>query len=388
MWETYVCEQTAGNRLDPLATPQRRWSNSLRVKGTVVMLHGYTASPQAYNNFATLLENSGYNVYSFLTVGHGRKFKDCNKQGAVCVGKGDPIEELPLSRNGYIQFVQRVNSIMKNELTVQGAQRMGPAVHIVGLSLGAALATFAMADAPGFYQRSILFAPFYGITKPDLDRQFQTFIETELPNALSLPASFLFDKGQEGLRRVVFAMTEKPSLVPASIQSKLNSENSWGEQCEVDRQKQQRSGYCSMQVKHLFGVSAMGYHAISNANKIQRTQVQFVVTERDGITRNGLIWNVARAIQASTVTACMFRLNTANCPTVNNTCGVPHSMLSPADNMGITPFGMYWERDLLQQSLDYFDGKLSQIGVTNWNGRREVCEIQSISNPNPQLVLL
>ena len=45
----------------------------------------------------------------------------------------------------------------------------------------------------------------------------------------------------------------------------------------------------------------------------------------------------------------------------NNYCGVPHSLLSHAENEIITPFNLYWENNMIANILGFFNGKSDSL---------------------------
>lgn len=161
----------------------------------------------------------------------------------------------------------------------------------------------------------------------------------------------------------------------------------WGSQCENDRFNQSRGGICSFKIKNLLAVHSMGQFSISAARQIQNARIQYVTVERDGATRNSMVFQAAQnaALKNVPVSACMFRI-TPNCLPIDNSCGVPHSMIAPADNLGVTPFNMYWESRVIQASVQFFDMVVNDTGSDAWNSDRTVCVKQNLFTPDVNLV--
>jgi hypothetical protein len=71
-----------------------------------------------------------------------------------------------LSQQGYIDFVQKVNEIVKQEKEIRDIDK----VFAAGLSLGGAAASFAVSSSGGgLYDASLLMNSFFGFTSPDAD---------------------------------------------------------------------------------------------------------------------------------------------------------------------------------------------------------------------------
>ena len=68
-------------------------------------------------------------------------------------------------------------------------------------------------------------------------------------------------------------------------------------------------------------------------------------TQKDGPTRNGIVFEVLNALESagSHVGVCMW-LRALGCQGEPNSCVVPHSSASTADNLGAVPYFLYWNQ--------------------------------------------
>ncbi len=117
-------------------------------RGAVIMFHGLSGCPQQYFALAARVAAHGYDVLLPLHPGHGLPPDENGK---------DDISRLPQAddeQNDYAEFAVRMNDIM--------AQSPGEKI-IVGFSLGGAISLNASLNAPGLYDRQLLFSPMFSI---------------------------------------------------------------------------------------------------------------------------------------------------------------------------------------------------------------------------------
>ncbi len=391
-------------------------------KGLVLLMHGYTACPESFDDLAAALQSDGYAVLNLLTVGHGKTYDLCPTP-SDCVNK-DPVYELPTNKDGYLDWVDEINKVAYAEALAMGLEDK---ISVVGLSLGSALATAAMArsssvHSPSFkYDKSVLFPPFYGVTVPNLDRAVQgcagdrdACVQSVVDAAV---AGLAGDDGNDllkGFFTSVLDLFVTESTIhggAASIQAALryalvvvsNNVDSvlgvpmralteqafgWGDQCEDDRTNLNRGGYCNFKIENLLAVHAVSEYALAEAmagRATAKTASQFVPVERDGYTRNGAVLQAAigseNAAWGDHVHMCMYRIQEGCDPDTEpgNTCGVPHSCIAPGDNLGIEPFNMYWWPGMESQTLDFLSDATKPFGTsTTWSG--DISECQQIAD--------
>ena len=113
-------------------------------KGTVVMLHGYTAGPWQYKDAAQDFFAAGYNVYVPRIPGHGFMKPDGTPTGEKMIGQAN--------RSDYDAFVDQVYESVKD---------LGGPVQLVGLSGGSNLA-LRMAERHPDIKGVVAMAPYLG----------------------------------------------------------------------------------------------------------------------------------------------------------------------------------------------------------------------------------
>lgn len=113
-------------------------------KGTVIMLHGYTAGPWQYDEAVSRFADAGYNVYAPRLPGHGLMKPDGTPTGEDMVK--------PWERERYDQFIDQV---------YREAAALGGPVQVIGLSGGGNLA-LQMAEKHPQITGVVALAPYVG----------------------------------------------------------------------------------------------------------------------------------------------------------------------------------------------------------------------------------
>ncbi|KAJ3098576.1 hypothetical protein HDU97_003921 [Phlyctochytrium planicorne] len=416
LWETHLCK-AKGNVQDG-CMPQRRFAygnkNSI-VKGVVLLFHGYTACPDAMEFLAAYLQKNGYQVYTPLNVGHGLKYGDCARPGAFCIDN-TPIDQLPTTKQGYIEFVKWAVSMVRQEVNSIPVASRDPkfTVGVAGLSLGGPLAAVAAQLGNDIFKKVILVNPFFSAAVQTLDYQVQdckaaadpagcinsfvaAFTKVDKATSAGQPAPpgtvgvstvldwwkskaqslvtsaeqnvisyLLLNKYIEMMKILSDAMVtvDSSNLLSEKI-GFLNTTYGWGAGCVANTA---RPGYCSFQVKNLVAISAFGAYALSRAPLTTSKQVSIITTERDGPVRSGIAFAAARGYApGNTASLCMY-LRGASCSNPqlisgDNICGVPHSCFSHAENVYTAPNSLYWEGDLFTNVLNTLAGNGMSVGT-------------------------
>lgn len=113
-------------------------------KGTVLMLHGYTAGPWQFAEAAERFHKAGYQVYAPRLPGHGLMKPDGMPTGEKMVAPGHEDE--------YEKFI---------DTTYADVKALGGPVHVVGLSGGGGLA-LRMAEKHPEIKGLVAMSPFVG----------------------------------------------------------------------------------------------------------------------------------------------------------------------------------------------------------------------------------
>ena len=411
LWENYVCELENGPALQKECRPRYILSEEQPPRGLIVAFHGYTACPDSFESMIEAWVPAGYNVMLPLLPGHGREPGECANADSkayddlsICVD-GTRVDGLPLSRQGYLDFVQQINAIVKHEKMINSLDQ----AFAAGLSLGGPVASYAVSSSEGgLYDASLLMNTFFGFSSPDADRVFTECIQDQLSTpeciALLLAGQRIDELGDDvgiapqGFRE--FAVETLRENLPgdysymnyaianAKIRSTITdlAENydslgdiakdsldeatlSWGDQC-LEQGERGRGGICSFRLRNLFAAHSFAEYArqLTGSSRSAQAPVQFVTVERDGSTRNSLILQAAQNhIRASNnendISFCIHRI-VPNCELedTGNQCGVPHSMLSRPESELVPPFELYWEDAIQGNSTRYFQ-KGTRMGV-------------------------
>ena len=142
------------------------------------------------------------------------------------------------------------------------------------------------------------------------------------------------------------------------VQSLLDTTIGWGDKCVSDQQNYGRGGFCNFAARNLLAAHSLGSYVIDEApnskdNPTTVIDTQFIMVERDGSTRNGLVAEYAQKMYDNDETkineaslACVWPIS-AECQAddgreIDNTCGVPHSSMAIADNVGSDPGFLWW----------------------------------------------
>jgi hypothetical protein len=190
-------------------------------------VHGFTACPQQYFEWAELLSKTGIVVYLFTLPGHG-KIKLADGQ--------DNFKNLP-SHNNFEKYTSLTEVINKVALSDHLPSSIG------GLSVGGAIALHAAATSATPYDKIIMFSPFF-----------------KMPNFF---------------RRHIFGpiMGNIPVLEDKKI--------GWGDGC-YDEQKRGRAGVCEFTISQVYTAQVYGEYVMSLAKNISPTTlVQIAGVEKD-----------------------------------------------------------------------------------------------------------
>ena len=277
-WQAYQ-DWTTRFELQPDCVPRLvEPAVGARYRGTVVMLHGFSACPQQFFEIADLLAVQGYRSVLPLLPGHGRVAPAPDK---------DNTRDLPVGmdwQEHYAAFAGQINGLME--------YAAGDRV-LVGLSAGASVALYLDINARDLYDRVLVIAP------------------------------FLATAGGGTANAVAAATARTPLLRSVSVKPfELKAP------C-LEKRAQGRAGFCNYQLKHVGALTAMGGYLYTElAREPLNVRLQVVGTENDTVVSNERIRKLLK-YQSSTghTTACFFP------------AGVPHAMVSVVDNPGVD---MYW----------------------------------------------
>lgn len=181
-------------------------------RGTVVLLHGFSACPQQYFEVARKFSSEGFRVYLPLLPGHGLKTHSDQKTDLKS------YRNIPTVRDGkkaYTSYISWLSDMMKLEKTDEKI--------IGGLSLGGSIAADAITRPDHPYTKALITTPFFEMIP-------------ERSNVL---------KGVDGLAIIIKAIGGPLDLASRVLGAVVeDKELSWGEGCTDIETPRGRAGYC------------------------------------------------------------------------------------------------------------------------------------------------
>lgn len=258
-------------------------------RGTVVLLHGFSACPQQYFELSQLLAERGFRSLLVLLPGHGH----LNPR----VDKDDPTPQ-PGPWNwkaNYEAFARQVNGIMQ----FADGDRV-----IAGLSGGGSASLFVNLQGRGLYDRNLVMAPFLAIAGGN-------FVNGAVAGIGAIPVVNWLDATPFG--------TEKPC---------------------VEKRRQGKAGYCEYQVRHVAGMKSLAHWTRREIREAPLdAQLQIIAVEHDTAVSNKRIAELLAIHENNGKTsACAYEE------------GIPHSMFSRFDNPGTD---MYWLDAFLDSAVEF-----------------------------------
>lgn len=280
LWEAMRGQNA--EKLQPGCEPAR-YSPPAKVKfrGVAILLHGFSACPQQYEQLGPQLARAGYEVFVPLFPGHG-------EIPISAAPRVDKVEFVPQAAAGWGPVVTQVNQIAE---AFQGEK------VLVGLSQGSNIALRATQIQPNLYDRVVVFSPKL--------RNESAFLSNLFSNQLHI---LNIDSFIAGMRNGWKSCEEKDSLPPVN-----------------------RAGFCNFENRHAIAMLDFGKIVIDNSSKPSsktRTQIQMILSHSDDGTCNNAAVEVLRGMikAGSSVKACIMAKE------------VPHAMLSVRDQ----PYAKPW----------------------------------------------
>lgn len=201
-------------------------------KGSVILLHGFTACAQQSDGLAPLLAGDGYHVFVPRLSGHGLPAHFDGQHWH------DDLSDMPQLNDyqRYRDFASQLPALVRDL----------PGLHVIaGVSLGGTVAASATLQAPGLFDRTLLMTPLFDIVEPQ--------------------------------NRLV------PLLFTFAPKARLN----WGSVCDQERLKH-RGGYCEFSLSNIRAMQQFGRDTLTQLDHLD-SRTQMVGVEGDGAASNGAI---------------------------------------------------------------------------------------------------
>lgn len=287
LWNQYVYELNQEYARNDMVIQEKCKPTLLeqqgKYRGTVILLHGFTACAQQFELVAPTLQARGFVVLMPLLPGHGAEpvaktvnhgplwCRHCEKKTTM----HDKLDLLPEDYPRYMEFAFKMNNI---------AEDAGGITSVFGISLGGAVAAFAGAHYQYTYQ--MIAAPLIRLGTGDA--------------VLNFIDDLTFGGSGE---------------IPIG----------WGDNCLYERSKG-RAGICDFKKENLLAARHLGdYHYKYTNSHLARAGeggVHYLMVEGDGAVSNTFIRKLAKktGIGKDSPYACIFDKE------------VGHSFLSAYDN--------------------------------------------------------
>lgn len=267
------------------------------VRGVVFLVHGFTACPQQYFEWAEALTAAGFEVVLPLMPGMGRKRPP---------GGRDMIDGLPADfqgRESYSAFAERVAAL--------AAVHPAPVKVVGGLSVGGTVAADAASRFPEVFDRAFVVTPLVELA----DFKYRLALNVV-----------------EALRNLLVPL-------PDAVLGRMIG---WGPGCEDEISRvPPRAGICDFRVDHALAVQSYGHQTLARIGPA-RIPVQILGVDDDPAANNGSIGRMARLFAKGpgkeNTSACLYP------------AGVNHSMFSRFDSPDEDKF---WIETLMEQATQF-----------------------------------
>ncbi len=313
LWQSYV-DSVPVDQVQADCKP-RMIPSTGTYKGVVVLFHGFTACAQQFYALGAELSAAGYTVLLPLNPGHGRLYSTLDGKNT------DDSSPLPTGRandsNSYLNYFKFVEQINKVAAAFGGERVVG------GLSLGAAMASYATIHDPYLWDRQLIMSPLY-----------------ELDQA-----------AVHGFMGTLSNLNNLNSKVGSWLEPILQREQGWGQGCENERTpswvKQfgragTRAGICQFKITHVLASNQFGYDVWSLLQPT-RIKTQFVAVEDDPVINKQLVFTGVGRIRGESLQSKAFTtLERLDLNERARICYVPSSNMTCASNLKKTLGQQEW----------------------------------------------
>ncbi len=340
-WQTVVeaSEPPAEFSLQAACIPQVIEANPQQaLKGTIIIVHGFTACNQQFFDWGLQLAAAGYHVVLPALPGHGLEAEQ---------------QDLLLEASGLANNAQ-VYSDFSDQLVLLGQLSPGPSKIIAGLSVGGAVAAAVAIRGEQTFDKALLMAPFLAIPmtystepgpqlaplSPQEELDLLDLLNAETDNSEQLEQIWqqfaqLLEQFRTGVAQSLLALLKLSTFIP-------QLDYSWGPACE-DERAAGRAGICNFKISNLFAVDSFGRETLVAYQQAESlaVQVQLVAVENDSGADPLAIQTLAERLNSlvgeQALGYCLYDGEI-----------VPHSFISKYDNIVLADAGA---TDVLSSAL-------------------------------------
>lgn len=386
-------------------------------KGIVLFFHGYSSCSIQAAAFAPEVTAKCMDVIAPTHPGHGDSISDCPTEESCSVshqGKGWTHARLPTHRNGYVTYANAVAAVAKQELTFRqtqtGVSTAEP--YIAGLSFGCPLALHVVQQNQGYFQRMLMMNPYFALgdevddeksdeceTLVEQGKKTQAACTQETINMRLAPMGLTADSA---VTKMIFGASEETVVknffetmaamsdrygnradlyTHATYGAALKKQVVWPGNCPGIIQNN-KGGFCAFRNAHYLASHSFAMRAIVEAHswgewRRGTPETQFILTERDGMSRNGVTWALARHLKAvedqeGEIDMCMYRFKKGTkrsdpAQYWNDANSLPHAFLQPK--------GKWWDF-IYNKIAEYLNADKEQLmdsTLASWDGSVKQC---------------
>mmetsp|Transcript_30870 Transcript_30870/g.65672 ORF Transcript_30870/g.65672 Transcript_30870/m.65672 type:complete len:574 (-) Transcript_30870:41-1762(-) len=422
-------------------------------RGLALFFSGYSACSAQVLDVAADWTAACLDVFAPTHPGHDAPIMNCTN-GDFCSSRfnymneklghddelGFDLRELPTSSQRYMDFVTHASAAAKAEFDARVAETQpqhGETLELIsaGISLGGSMASFATTSTSVRFTRQLLINPFFGMGQEGYDQHWYEcmglvndglasredctgqLVEDWLGHdsvskspALAWLLRETLGKGKSiAIQRPLFTTLtllsdHKPAnhsrTLAAAMGTFFGKQVTWGGNCGKIVEND-RGGFCAFLQIHMMAAHSFGIHALIDAMQAPAGSAPttlMLMTERDGVTRNGLAYAVAQHLaqpvrqsvlprfmnaglwktQKSTqspVEACMYMFEAGTDRSDGGAYwssdnAMPHANIVAADNPGVT---LWWQDKLFSNIKKFALGEADSVADPVFTGDRNEC---------------
>ena len=396
-------------------------------KGTLVFFHGYSSCSIQALAFSDEVTGNCYDILAPTYPGHGRFPVRCSTEDCAVEwtnGQGWTHTELPTHWTGYSNWADAALLAIRAEVTHR-AESLGKSEsdlenNVMGLSFGVPMALYAARTNPGFFSKQLLVNPYLALGDEEIDQQAaeceaqagddaraleecekQIVMQWLTPAGISNPDNafvrlLIGDESDEVVLNLFTTLTKISDYFGAAYRSGgvrdvagdqeelsmldtlMQDEIKWEYNCGGIMQHR-AGGFCMFQKKHYLSTHSFAMHEVVALQQrgawsegVPTTQI--TITERDGRTRNGVSYQVARHLASQDGGETSMCLNRFRRGTDRTNAGQYWNDENSMPHANLRPDMSWWGADLLSDIRTFLTTDASSVSDSEeWDGSREQC---------------